>query len=47
MLINGHALIELQKLPSESVDMFITSPPYYGLRNYGTRIFQYDGTKNK
>ena len=25
----------LAKLPSESVDCIVTSPPYYGLRNYG------------
>jgi len=34
-IINGDALLELQKLPSESVDCCITSPPYYGLRDYG------------
>lgn len=28
-------MLELQKLPSESVDCCITSPPYYGLRDYG------------
>ena len=35
MIINGDALEELKKLPSESVDMCVTSPPYYGLRDYG------------
>ena len=30
----GDALSILQLLPAESVDMVMTSPPYYGLRNY-------------
>lgn len=34
-LICGDALVELDKLPSELVDCCITSPPYYGLRDYG------------
>ena len=35
MIINGDALEELKKLSDESVDMCVTSPPYYGLRDYG------------
>ena len=34
-IICGDALEELRKLPGESVDMCITSPPYWGLRDYG------------
>ena len=34
-IICGDTLTELKKLPDEVVDMVITSPPYYGLRNYG------------
>jgi DNA modification methylase len=34
-IINGDALRELQKLPGNSVDCCVTSPPYYGLRDYG------------
>ena len=30
----GDSLEELQKLPAESVDMCITAPPYYNLRDY-------------
>lgn len=30
----GHALDILKQLPDESVQMCMTSPPYYGLRNY-------------
>lgn len=38
-IILGDALTELRKLPSESVDMVFTSPPYFNLRDYaaGTR----------
>lgn len=35
MIIQGDALVELQKLPAETVDCCVTSPPYYGLRDYG------------
>jgi DNA modification methylase len=31
----GDALEELRKLPSDSVDMCLTSPPYFRLRDYG------------
>lgn len=34
-IITGDALTELQHLPDRSCDMCVTSPPYYGLRNYG------------
>ena len=34
-IIQGDALEEMRKLPDESVDCCITSPPYYGLRDYG------------
>lgn len=32
---HGDVLAELQKLASDSVHSFISSPPYYGLRHYG------------
>lgn len=35
-IITGECLTELKKLPDESVNCIITSPPYYGLRDYGT-----------
>lgn len=35
-IFNGDVLDVLKALPDESVDMCITSPPYYGLRDYGT-----------
>lgn len=32
----GDALEQLRTLPDASVDCIVTSPPYYGLRDYGT-----------
>lgn len=34
-LYHGDATTTLDKLPEKSVDCIITSPPYFGLRNYG------------
>ena len=34
-IICGDTLTELKKLPNEFVDCIITSPPYWGLRDYG------------
>src|SRR3990167_4249257 len=34
-ILCGDALLELQKIPTESIDAIVTSPPYYGLRDYG------------
>ena len=35
MIICGDALTELRKLPDESIHCCVTSPPYWGLRDYG------------
>ena len=35
-LYHGDALTVLRDLPPESVHMCVTSPPFYGLRDYGT-----------
>lgn len=35
-LYHGDALAVLSELPAESVHCVVTSPPYYGLRDYGT-----------
>jgi site-specific DNA-methyltransferase (cytosine-N4-specific) len=35
-LLLGDALAVVADLPDESVDCIVTSPPYYGLRDYGT-----------
>jgi DNA modification methylase len=34
-LLQGHVLPVLQSLPAESVQCCVTSPPYWGLRDYG------------
>ena len=34
VILCGDALTELRKLPDESVQMCVTSPPYWGLRSY-------------
>jgi len=38
LIIQGDALIELKKLPSESVNCCMTSPPYWALRDYGNSV---------
>jgi len=35
MIIHGDALMVLRGMESESVNCVITSPPYWGLRDYG------------
>lgn len=35
-ILTGSALDVLRTLPSESVQVVVTSPPYFGLRSYGT-----------
>jgi DNA modification methylase len=34
-ILEGDALERLRELPSESIQMCVTSPPYWGLRDYG------------
>ena len=36
MIIQGDALSVLKTMPDKSVQCCVTSPPYYGLRDYGT-----------
>ena len=31
----GNSLLELKKIPNESIQTVVTSPPYWGLRDYG------------
>lgn len=33
--LHGHAQFELEKFPAECADVIVTSPPYYGQRDYG------------
>lgn len=35
----------LVKMPAESVDLVVTSPPYDDLRNYGGHVFDFDSFK--
>lgn len=35
-IFTGDALEEIKKIPSGSIQCVVTSPPYYGLRDYGT-----------
>ena len=35
-VLNGDALMTLASLPNNLVDMIVTSPPYFGQRDYGT-----------
>ena len=35
IIYNENTLTGLKKLPDDCIDTIITSPPYWGLRNYG------------
>ena len=34
-ILIGDCLEQLKQLPDESIDCCVTSPPYFGLRDYG------------
>jgi DNA modification methylase len=34
IILNGNSIEELKKLPSESINCCVTSPPYWSLRDY-------------
>jgi DNA modification methylase len=38
IILQGDALTELKKLPSESISCVMTSPPYWALRDYGIDV---------
>lgn len=42
-IIHGDALDVLLTFPNESVNCIVTSPPYWGLRNYGTEPLIWGG----
>lgn len=46
MIINGNALEVLAGLPEASVQMCVTSPPYWGLRAYGTNAQVWGGDQD-
>jgi site-specific DNA-methyltransferase (adenine-specific) len=41
-LILGDAAVKLRGLPTESVDLTVTSPPYDGLRTYNGYVFDFE-----
>lgn len=45
-IIQGDCREKLKELPAESVDCCITSPPYYGLRDYNTEDLIWGGNDN-
>ena len=46
-IIQGNALEELKKLPEKSINMCVTSPPYWNLRDYGNSTETiWDGNPN-
>jgi len=45
-IICGDTKTELSKLPTESVNCVVTSPPYWGLRDYGIDPVIWDGDKD-
>ncbi len=42
-VIEGDCLIEMAKLPAESIDIVLTSPPYDNLRDYKGYSFDFEG----
>ena len=40
MILHGHVLDKLQEVESDSVQCVVTSPPYWGLRDYGTATWE-------
>jgi len=45
-ILQGHTLEVLKEIPDNSVDTIITSPPYWGLRDYGSEVMTiWDGDK--
>ena len=42
-ILNGNTFEILKHIPNNSIDLVITSPPYYGLRNYNTESIVWDG----
>ena len=45
-VLQGHVLDKLRQLPSDCVDVVVTSTPYYGLRDYGPDCISIWGGKS-
>ena len=43
---HGHVLEALRRIPDESIQMVVTSPPYFNLRTYGTSPQVWGGNEN-
>lgn len=37
VVIEGDAVLSLKRIPSDSVQCIVTSPPYWGMRDYGVK----------
>ena len=46
IIYQGHVLEVLKGMDDESVQMCVTSPPYWGLRDYGLEPMVWDGDEN-
>jgi len=46
IILQGDALTKLKELPEKSVNMSITSPPYWALRDYSTSDVIWNGDEN-
>ena len=45
-IVTGHNIAIMERMPNDSVDMCIYSPPYFGLRFYGTNFQIWGGDKD-
>lgn len=45
-ILQGHVIDKLREMPARSVHCVVTSPPYWGLRAYGTEPQIWGGKKN-
>jgi len=45
-IYQGNALSVLKDFPDESIDCIVTSPPYFGLRNYNLEPIIFNEDKN-
>src|ERR1051326_6910853 len=45
-ILEGDALTRLRTIPDRSIQCCVTSPPYWGLRDYGLEHLVWDGDPN-
>ena len=46
MILQGDALTKIKEVSSDSIQTVVTSPPYWGLRDYGTEGQIWGGDEN-